>query len=251
MLAGAYVGVAVILMITAAAPLDAANSPWTKLVEGLVFAIGLVAVVFAGAELTTGIMMTAVQVAMVKRRHIGGAIGLLVFSFVGNLIGSVILAGLVYGAGTMHITSGDSKATPNLALLSSLVKSKAAEAAPELFFRAVLCNFLVCLAVWMASRTRSDGAKIALIFLCLLTFVTSGDEHVVANMTTFALGLFEHVPHATLAAFGKNLLFVGLGNLVGGGLLVGVANVYLSTAGKRAGSTDQQAAEETVRTSVA
>ncbi|WP_409465573.1 formate/nitrite transporter family protein [Amycolatopsis sp. GA6-003] len=108
---------------------------------------------------------------------------------------------------------------PGAALLASLVKAKTAESASALFFRGVLCNFLVCLAVWMAARTKSDGAKLALIFWCLLAFVSSGFEHVVANMTTFSLGLLDGVP----GAFGRNLLFVGLGNLVGGGLLVGAA----------------------------
>jgi nitrite transporter NirC len=241
MLAGVFVGVAVVLMVSVTGPLQAANSPWTKLVQGLVFAIALVAVVFAGAELSTGNMMTAVQGALVRRRGAGGAAALIAASFVGNLIGSAVFAALVYGSGVLHITPPDSKAMPALVMLTALVKSKAAESASALFFRGVLCNFLVCLAVWMATRTRSDGAKIALIFLCLLAFVGSGFEHVVANMTVFSLGLFEHVPAATLGAFGTNLLWVGLGNLVGGGLLVGVAYAY---AGLPTASTPEAEAEQ-------
>ncbi|TGN73573.1 hypothetical protein E5082_31465 [Streptomyces griseoluteus] len=83
----------------------------------------------------------------------------------------------------------------------------------------------------MGMRTRSDAARIMLIFAGILAFVASGFEHVVANMTTFSLGLFEHVPGVTVGAFAHNLLFVGLGNLAGGGLLVGVAYAVAGRSG--------------------
>lgn len=221
MLAGAFIGVAVVLLLEATGPLNAAGSPWTKLVQGLVFGVALTTVVFAGAELSTGNMMTMVQGVFARRRGAGAAVAVILGSFVGNLLGSVVFAWLVHEGGVLSIGGTPGHAAPGAALLASLIKTKTAESAGAMFFRGVLCNFLVCLAVWMAARTRSDGAKLALIFWCLLAFVSSGFEHVVANMTTFSLGLFEDVPGATFGAFGKNLLFVGLGNLVGGGLLVG------------------------------
>lgn len=227
MLAGAFIGVAVVLLLEASGPLNAANSPWTKLVQGLVFGVALTIVVFAGAELSTGNMMTMVQGVLVRRRGTVIAAGVIVGSFVGNLIGSVVFAWLAHAGGVVSIGATPGHPAPGAALLASLIKTKTAESAGALFFRGVLCNFLVCLAVWMAARTKSDGAKIALIFWCLLAFVASGFEHVVANMTTFSLGWMEGVPGATLGAFGRNLLFVGLGNLVGGGLLVGAGYAFL------------------------
>lgn len=244
MLAGAFIGVAIVLLLEATGPLNAVSSPWTKLVQGLVFGVALTAVVFAGGELSTGNMMTMIQGVFVRRRGAGIAAGIILGSFVGNLIGSVVFAWLVHAGGVMSIGATPGHAAPGAALLASLIKTKVAESAGALFFRGVLCNFLVCLAVWMAARTKSDGAKLGLIFWCLLAFIASGFEHVVANMTTFSLAMMEDVPGATLGAFGKNLLFVGLGNLVGGGLLVGAGYSFLGRRPQlKAHGTDQAGAE--------
>ncbi|WP_407645475.1 formate/nitrite transporter family protein [Amycolatopsis alkalitolerans] len=205
------------MYLEASGPLNAANSPWTKLVQGLVFGVALTVVVFAGAELSTGNMMTMLQGVLVHRRGAGIAAGVILGSFVGNLVGSVMFAWLIHSGGVLTAGGTPGHAAPATTLLAGVIKAKTAESAGALFFR--------------AARTKSDGAKLALIFWCLLAFVSSGFEHVVANVTTFSLGLLEGVPAATLGAFGKNLLFVGLGNLVGGGLLVGAA---YSLVGRRA-----------------
>ena len=171
MLAGAYIGVAVVLLFSVTGPLLAAASPWTKLVQGLVFGVALTLVIFAGAELSTGNMMTAVQGAITGRSRVGAGIVLILGSFVGNLAGSVAFAWLVHAGGTLSVGGTPGHVAPGLAILTSVVKAKAAESASALFFRGVLCNFLVCLAVWMSARATSDGAKIALIFWCLLAFI--------------------------------------------------------------------------------
>lgn len=233
MLAGAYIGIAVVLLFSVTCPLLAAASPWTKLVQGLLFGVALTLVVFAGAELSTGNMMTAIQGMATGQGSIGGGIAVILGSFVGNLVGSVVFAWLVHEGGVLAVGGTPGHVAPGLAILASVVKAKAAESASALFFRGVLCNFLVCLAVWMAARTTSDGAKLALIFWCLLAFIGSGFEHVVANMTVFSLGMFEGIKQATFGAFATNLLLVGLGNLAGGGLLVGASYGFL---GRRTGT---------------
>jgi nitrite transporter NirC len=242
MLAGAYVGVAVVLMVAVTGPLQAAASPWVKLIQGLVFGVALTLVVFAGAELSTGNMMTMVQGVFTRRTGVVAAIVVILFSFFGNLVGSAVFAWIVHESGVLTAVATPGKPPAGEAALAALIKTKTAETGTALFFRGVLCNFLVCLAVWMGVRTKSDGAKIALIFWCLLAFVASGFEHVVANMTTFSLAMFDHVHGATATAFGRNLFFVGLGNLVGGALLVGAAYSYMSRPAKKdataAGQTD-------------
>ncbi|MEU0529073.1 formate/nitrite transporter family protein [Amycolatopsis tolypomycina] len=226
-LAGAYIGIAVVLLLAVTGPLNAVQSPWTKLVQGLVFGIALTAVVFAGAELSTGNMMTMVQGMIVRRRGVAAGFAVIGGSFAGNLVGSVVFAWLVNESGILQTGASAGHVAPAAALLAATVKAKAAESGAMLFFRGVLCNFLVCLAVWMAARTKSDGAKLTLIFWCLLAFIGSGFEHVVANMTVYTLGMFEGVPGATTGAFVRNLVLVGLGNLVGGGVLVGAGYGFL------------------------
>ncbi|MET9475055.1 formate/nitrite transporter family protein [Streptomyces sp. NPDC002917] len=247
LLAGAFVGVAAVLLLTVAGPLAAASSPFTKLVQGLLFAVALTLVIFGGAELTTGNMMTTVQGIITRRINVTAAVALIIGSFVGNLIGSVLFSLLVHGSGVITAGATPGHTAPALALLTTLLKTKAVESGSALFFRGMLCNFLVCLGVWMAARTRSDGAKIALIFWALLAFVGSGFEHVVANMTYYSLGMFEHVPDATAAGFAHNLLLVGLGNLVGGSLLVGAAYGFVGR-GTPKRPADGPAAVETPET---
>jgi nitrite transporter NirC len=232
MMAGSYIGIALVLLLAVTGPLNAVESPWTKLIQGAVFGIALTLVVFAGAELSTGNMMTMVHGVAKRRSTIVSAITVILFSFVGNLVGAIVFSWIVHMAGIIDIGATAGHPGAGAALLASLIKSKTAESAGTLFFRGVLCNFLVCLGVWSATRTKSDGAKLFLIFWCLLAFVGSGFEHVVANMTTFSLALFSGTPGATVGAFANNLLWVGLGNLVGGGLLVGITYGILGQRAK-------------------
>ncbi|WP_244317373.1 formate/nitrite transporter family protein [Streptomyces bauhiniae] len=247
-LAGAFIGMGVVLMVSVSGPLSAAHSPWVKLVQGLVFGVALTLVIFAGGELATSNMMTMVQGAVRRALTPLTALAVIAGSFVGNLVGSVALAGLVHDAGVLGVAPAPGTPAPGLAALTGMLTAKLAESGEALFFRGVLCNFLVCLTVWMGMRTRSDAAKIMLTFAGILAFVASGFEHVIANMTTFSLGLFEHVPGVTVGAFAHNLLFVGLGNLVGGGLLVGVAYAVAGRRGTPAATEAQKPQVPTLET---
>lgn len=217
MLAGAFIGVAVVLMVSTAGPLIAADSGLVKLVSGLVFGVALTLVVFAGGELATSSMMTLTQGALMRAVSVWPAVGALVFTFVANLLGAIVFGALVAASGVL---------TSNAAaggMLESMLQAKAEEPIVQLFFRAVLCNFLVCLSIWMCARLTSDGPKLVVIFWALLAFIASGFEHVIANMTTFSIGLFLGLEGASVGSFARNMLWVGLGNLVGGAFLVGVA----------------------------
>ncbi len=215
MLAGAYIGVGVVLMVTAAGPLFAAGSGWGKLVSGLVFGVALTIVVIAGGELVTSSMMTIPQAGLMRAVPPGRAAGAMLWTFGANLVGSVVFGALIVASGVLH--SNTAAGT----MISDMLAAKAHESPFELFARGILCNVLVCVAIWMTVRLSSETARILVVFAAILAFITSGFEHVVANMTTFTIGLLSGDPSATVGGFALNLLLVGAGNLVGGGLVVG------------------------------
>ena len=226
-LAGAYVGIAVVLLVSVSAPLAAAGSPATKLVQGAVFGLALTLVVFAGAELFTGnvmVMAHGISRQATAWRSVGLVGGL---SLLGNAVGSLVLAGAVHLSGVLGSSAGPTGPSPAVALLDGIVAAKTAATGPQLFWRAVLCNALVCLAVWMATRAATDGARLAVLWWGLLAFIGSGFEHSIANMTTFSLAALEGV--ADWSDLAGNLLWTIPGN-VAGGLLVAAA--YASRAGR-------------------
>jgi nitrite transporter NirC len=218
-LAGMYVGVAVVLLLSVSGPLVSASSPFAKLVQGAVFGVALTLVVFAGAELFTGNAMYMLQGVMARTVGVGALLAVWVASLFGNLVGSLGFAALVNAGGTLGIGGTDGEPGPASSLLGSIAAAKDAATGPQLFWRSVLCNLLVCLALWMAGRTRSDAAKLVVLWWALLAFIASGFEHSVANMTVFGLAAFEG--SAEWSALFRNLLWTVPGNVVGGGLMVG------------------------------
>ena len=192
MLAGAYIGIGIVVLAACAGPFVAASSPAAKLVSGAVFGIALTLVVLAGAELFTGNVMIMLQ------GLISGSVGavelVLVWTatLIGNLGGSLLLSWMVDKGGTLYAKTATGAPGPAGALIDSAVKAKNAASGPQLFWRAVLCNLLVCLAVWMAARTRDDAAKVMLIWWCLLAFIAVGLEHSIANMTIFGVAIYHH-----------------------------------------------------------
>ncbi|MBT0994140.1 formate/nitrite transporter family protein [Cellulomonas sp. DKR-3] len=239
MLAGAYIGIGVVIMVTAGGPLVQAGSPFAPLVQGTVFGVALTVVVVAGGELATSAMMMLTQGAMRGRVGWGRAGLTLLAVLAGNLLGALVFGALVHASGIVDpgTAAGDT--------IAGMVEHKAAESNVQLVVRGILCNLMVCLAVWCATRLRSEAARIMVIFACVMVFITSGFEHVVANMTTFAIGLYGGLPGATVGELARNVLLVGLGNTLGGAILVGAAYAY--GTGPRAASrprSDERAVVE-------
>jgi len=150
------------------------------------------------------------------------AAGTLLLTFAANMVGAFVFGSLVSASQVLQSNA------PAGEMLTTMLQAKAHESVPELFVRGILCNVLVCLAIWMCARLTSDGAKLAVIFWALLAFIASGFEHVVANMTTYAIGLTSGYDGATWESFGRNMLWVGLGNLVGGAVFVGLAYWFVA-----------------------
>lgn len=219
---------------------------FTQLIGGLSFCLGLILVVVAGAELFTGnnlLVMAYVSKKITLRKLIENW----VIVFLGNFIGALSLALWVY-------LSRQWSANSNLVGAKALLIANAKVSLPFVvaFTRGVLCNALVCLAVWLCMAGRSATDKILSILFPISAFVALGFEHSIANMYFIPMGLLlknePPVLEAAAAMTGKtgdftnltaqtflmnNLLPVTLGNIVGGGLLVGLVYWFVYLRGKK------------------
>ena len=223
-LAGAYVGLGIALIFAIGAPLSASNSPFTKVVMGASFGIALSLVIVAGAELFTGNAMLlplgtfAGRATWIQLARLWG------WSFVGNLIGSILLAALLAASGSF---AND----PQRSFIESTAQAKMHLPFAVAFARGILANWLVCLAVWCTFRTTSDTARLVMVFWCLFAFIGAGFEHSVANMTLLALAVLQpHAESVSWMGYVNNLVPVTLGNLVGGAIFVAVAYWLASPA---------------------
>lgn len=214
-MAGVYVGFGILLIFSLGSLLDPSVRP---LVMGASFGLALILVVFAGSELFTGLTMS-MTVGLLQRRVRPAEVGRVwVASWLGNLAGAALLALLFVVAGGGVVTSAASE------LIYKAADAKMHAEPVELLARAILCNWLVCLALWMSSRIASETARMIAIAWCLFAFVASGYEHSVANMTVFGVALLsDHPEGVTWAGAAWNLLWVTLGNTIGGAVFMGLA----------------------------
>ena len=212
MLAGAYIGFGILLVFTLSGAL--AGAPYTKLVMGCCFGIALSLVVIAGAELFTGNNLVMTAGVLRKTVTIGDACKLWLVCWLGNLAGSVLLALL------FSLTGLYSDAT--LGAMTTAAAGKMTAGFIPLLARGILCNTLVCLAVWCGFRAKSDAGKLIMIFWCLLAFFATGFEHSIANMTLLTLSLINNGGNEAISMGGYwyNLIVVTLGNMIGGILFV-------------------------------
>jgi nitrite transporter NirC len=225
-MAGAYVGFGVIVMFTVGAHVDPA---YAHLVMGAVFACALTMVVFAGADLFTGTAMSMPFSVLLGEVGFGSMVQVWVVCWLGNLLGAMVLAAILYAAG------GGVLLSDGAGVFFKVVEAKMAAPGLQLFAKGILGNWLVCLAIWMVARTKSDAAKLGLIFWPIFVFVAGGFEHSVANMFSFALGLMAAHPNSiTLAGAIHNEFFVTLGNLVGGAIFMSLGYWFQQDRGLRA-----------------
>ncbi len=196
-----------------------------KIAGALVFPAGLAMVVVAGSELFTGnnLMMAGLLAGKIGLGKLLKNWGLV---FIGNLIGALIITCLVTVSGAF-----DAVAEPVIATANAKVGMGFFEA----MMRGVLCNFLVCIAVWMAFAAKTVGGKIVAVFLPVMLFVLCGFEHSVANMFYVPAGMmmssFTGLVGPSITGFlVGNLLPVTLGNIIGGAIMVGGGYylIYLS-----------------------
>jgi len=198
-----------------------------QILVGAVFSVGLILVVVAGAELFTG---NNLMIAGALGKEYGSVRMLNRWGLVyaANFLGAVLLAFMMYQSGLWKMNSGAVGAKA-IAIAGAKVSLPFGEA----LFRGIGCNWLVCLAVWMALSAKDLAGKILAIFFPIMAFVALGYEHCVANMYFVPLGLFlKSTPAAAGANLGSltwgrfltaNLIPVTLGNIIGGAIFVGIS----------------------------
>lgn len=218
----------------------------TQLIGGLSFCLGLILVVAAGAELFTGNNLL-VMAYVSKKITLGKLIENWIIVYLGNFLGALSLALWVY-------LSRQWSANSHLVGAKALLIANAKVNLPFIvaFTRGVLCNALVCLAVWLCMAGRTTTDKILSILFPVTAFVALGFEHSIANMYFIPIGLLlkdnQQVLEAAAAMTGKindfsgltaqtflvnNLLPVTLGNIIGGGVLVGLVYWFVYLRGKK------------------
>lgn len=243
-LAGAFIAFGAMFMTIVMT--GAGELPWgmARLVGGLVFSLGLILVIVGGAELFTGDSLMIVACAS---RRITPVLLIRAWAlvYIGNIIGAIGTAALVYLSG-QHEFAGSSVARTAL----TIAAAKAALPTVQLLFLAVLCNVLVCLAVWMSFGAESTGGKVLVIVPPVAAFVAAGFEHSIANLylLPYALAIKSWAGPELWAAVGKtagdyagltfgaalhNIVVATIGNLIGGSLMVGAVYWFVYLRGRR------------------
>jgi formate/nitrite transporter len=222
-LAGAYIAFGAMVAIAVSSGLD--PKTWgtlPTLFTGAVFSLGLILVVVAGSELLTGNMALVPLAAMKGRTTLRRLVENFGLVMIGNLLGSLFVAYF------LAIKTGVLTEEMALERLTKIATAKGVtETETQIFLRAVGCNWLVCLAVWMALAADDVGGKILAIFFPIMAFVALGFDHVVANMFFLPAAIFAGVDGITWGDALHNWLFAFAGNLVGASVFVAGSYWYL------------------------
>lgn len=191
-----------------------------KVAASSFFGVGLTIIVFTNAELFTSNNMYLAVSSAEGRTSWSQTVLLWAVCYLGNFIGALIVAGMLYGAGVLSELPLDHA-------LYTGAEHKVHQAGMVIFFKGVLANWVVCLAVRLALRCKDDIAKIAVLLLVVFIFLYLGFEHSIANMGTFSMSMLGHGTITFTEAI-HNLIFSTLGNIIGGVLFVGLPFAYIN-----------------------
>jgi nitrite transporter NirC len=222
-LAGCYLGFGVAIAFQLAGDVMGTSlAPLQSLLMGGSFGIALSLVIMAGCELYTGNAMIAAVGQLTGKTGTGSMLKIWVWSWVGNLIGSVVFAALLAFSGSMPTEP-----------FAAIAAAKMTMPAHELFLRGMLCNWLIVLAVWCNFKLDNSVAKLVMIFWCLLVFIGAGFEHSIANMVILSTaimmpGVGTAVQGISLSGFAYNISIVTAGNTASGVLALAVIYYWVS-----------------------
>ena len=216
---GFYIMVAIILSYTTGAILYPKYPEVSKVIVAATFCFAIALIVFLSGELFTGnnfVMM----VGMIRgKTNISSTLKVWIYTFVGNSIGLIIFAYL-------FIKSGASLSTIK-PYIESVAYAKLDLPVYQMIIRGILCNFIVCLAYLSGLKMKSESGKLIMMFFSVFAFIIAGFEHSIANVGVFSLAYFA-LGGLPMALVFKNLFFVVIGNIIGGGLILGGSLAYIS-----------------------
>lgn len=229
-LAGAFIAIGGFSAAMASHSIE--NVGLAKLVAGIIFPVGLMLVLICGAELFTGNCL--LTVAYVQRKiTLKKMLKNWVVVYFSNLVGAFIIVVLIYYSGLLSTNGGK---LGGYAI--KVAANKCGLTFTQAFTSGILCNFVVSLAVWGSYAAKDIVGKVFISFFPIMAFVIAGFEHSVANMYYLLLGVFakvnpayiemshqtaEKVANVNIIHIVKNLIPATLGNIVGGGIFVGLA----------------------------
>ncbi|MCL7745605.1 formate/nitrite transporter family protein [Halalkalibacter alkaliphilus] len=221
-LASLFIGFGVIVAFKTGNLFYVEGSPFTYPVAAITFGAAIILIAFGGGDLFTGNAFYYTYTCLQKKMMWSNALKLLSMSYVGNFLGAIFFAHIIFLTGLFNDPSVNS-------FLFSVVGQKMNAPWLELFFRGILCNWLVCLAFFLPMNMKSEGAKIFTMMLLVFCFFISGYEHSIANMGAFAIALvLEHPETISYGGAIHNLIPVTIGNFIGGSLFMGVFYHYLN-----------------------
>ncbi len=211
-LAGIYIGFGATGFLTLTSAISGDLAGLGKFIGACVFPVGLMLVVICGAELFTGNNLMATGL-YAKKITVGQLFKNWFFVYIGNALGSYLLAFLLYESGLFASS----------AMAETIVKltiTKTSLGFIPCFVRGILCNILVTLAVWFATGAKDVISKVAACFFPIMLFVLCGFEHCVANMFYLPLGQLCNAGVNSISVWFGNIIPVTLGNIVGGAIFV-------------------------------
>ncbi len=226
-LAGVFLGMLTVACFKIGDAFYQVNSPLTNIMYALPFAIALVIIIYTGSELFTSNTMYLTVSTLSKKTSWLDLVKVLTICYIGNFVGTMLFVALFHSTGIFghHGVNG---------WLNNIVETKMTSTSFHIFAKGILANWLVCLAVYLPTRVKSDGVKILMIFIAVFTFFVSGYEHSIANFSFFSLALLQgHPSDISLAGAIHNLIPATLGNIVGGAFFVGAVFYYLERGSKK------------------
>lgn len=222
MLASMFIGFGVIVAFRTGNYFFLEQSPWAYPMAAITFGAAIILIVYGGGDLATGDTFYFTYAALRKKLRWPQAIRMWLLSYGGNIIGAALFALLIWTTGLFNDPSVNG-------FLLKVAVNKVEAPLMELFFRGILCNWLVCMAFFVPMRLQGDGPKLFAMVLFVFCFFISGYEHSIANMCTFAISLVLNQPESvTPGGVVYNLIPVTIGNIIGGGIFMAYMYHYVN-----------------------